>query len=162
LRLLTRLLSGGATVILDKGGEPEEAARIEGLVAALQGEGFRSVALDDPACGAEVPSAAAGIQLLTWQGSIGRFAALIGASDVYIGYDSAGQHIAAAFGVPTINIFTGFTSPRMPERWAPYGRGPVEMLVLDTTETRTLPQIDAIVDEVMSRMPGGYKSSSSS
>jgi ADP-heptose:LPS heptosyltransferase len=162
LRLLTRLLSGGATVILDKGGEPEEAARIEGLVAALQGEGFRSVALDDPACGAEVPSAAAGIQLLTWQGSIGRFAALIGVSDVYIGYDSAGQHIAAAFGVPTINIFTGFTSPRMPERWAPYGRGPVEMLVLDTTETRTLPQIDAIVDEVMSRMPGGYKPSSSS
>jgi ADP-heptose:LPS heptosyltransferase len=162
LRLLARLLSDGATVVLDKGGEPEEAARIEGLIAALQGEGFRSAALDDLACGTEVTSAAAGIQLFTWQGSIGRFAALIAASDVYIGYDSAGQHIAAALGLPTIDIFTGFTSHRMPERWAPYGRGLVEMLRLDISETRTLPQIDAIVDRVVSRMPGGYKSSSSS
>jgi ADP-heptose:LPS heptosyltransferase len=162
LRLLTRLLSDGVTVILDKGGEPEEAARIEGLVAALQGEGFRSVALDDPACGAEVPSAAAGIQLRTWQGNIGRFAALIAASDAYIGYDSAGQHIAAAFGIPTIDVFTGFTSPRMPERWAPYGRGSVEMLKLDFAEMKTPPPIDAIVDDVVSRMPEGYRSSSSS
>jgi ADP-heptose:LPS heptosyltransferase len=162
LRLLTRLLSDGATVVLDKGGEPEEAARIEGLVAALQGEGFRSVALDDPACGSGAPSAAAGIRLLTWQGGIGRFAALIAASDVYIGYDSAGQHIAAALGIPTIDIFTGFTSPRMPERWAPYGRGSVEMLRVDITEAMTLPQLDATVDEAMSRMPGGYGSSSSS
>lgn len=162
LRLLTRLLSDGATVILDKGGEPEEAARIAGLVAALQGEGFASVALDDPACGTEVPSAAAGVQLLTWQGSIGRFAALIATSDVYIGYDSAGQHIAAALGIPTITVFTGFTSPRMPERWAPYGRGSIAMLRLDMGETKTLPQIGAIVDEVVSRMPEGYGSSSSS
>jgi ADP-heptose:LPS heptosyltransferase len=162
LRLLTRLLADGATVILDKGGEPEEAARIEGLVATIQGEGFRSVALDDPAYSPEGSSAPAGIQLLTWQGSIGRFAALIAASDIYVGYDSAGQHIAAALGIPTIDIFTGFTSPRMPERWAPYGRGSVEMLRLDLTETMTLPQIDAIVDDVISRMPAGYGSSSSS
>jgi ADP-heptose:LPS heptosyltransferase len=120
------------------------------------------VALDDPACSPEGPSAPAGIQLLTWQGSIGRFAALIAASDIYVGYDSAGQHIAAALGIPTIDIFTGFTSPRMPERWAPYGRGSVEMLRLDLTETMTLPQIDAIVDDVISRMPAGYRSSSSS
>jgi ADP-heptose:LPS heptosyltransferase len=162
LRLLTRLLSDGVTVILDKGGESEEAARIEGLVAALRGEGFLSATLDDRAYDTGLPSAAAGVQLLTWQGGIGRFAALIAESDVYIGYDSAGQHIAAALGVPTIDIFTGFTSPRMPERWAPYGRGSVEMLRLDIAETKTRPQIDAIVDDVMSRMPGGYGSSSSS
>jgi ADP-heptose:LPS heptosyltransferase len=31
-----------------------------------------------------------------WDGSIGAFAGLIADSDQYIGYDSAGQHIAAA------------------------------------------------------------------
>jgi ADP-heptose:LPS heptosyltransferase len=153
LRLLTRLLSDGTTVILDKGGEPEEAARIEGLLAALRGEGFPSVALDDCVNERGLPSAAAGVQVLTWQGSIGRFAALIAESDVYIGYDSAGQHVAAALGIPTIDIFTGFTSPRMLERWAPHGQGPVEVLRLDTSETYTLPQIEAIVDDVVSRMP---------
>jgi ADP-heptose:LPS heptosyltransferase len=162
LRLLTRLLSDGATVILDKGGESEEVARIEGLVAALRGEGFLSGALDDCVYDTGLPSITAGIKLFTWQGSIGRFAALIAESDVYVGYDSAGQHIAAALGIPTIDIFTGFTSPRMPERWAPYGRGTVEMRILDSTETKTLPQIDGIVHDVASRMPGGYGSSSSS
>ena len=76
------------------------------------------------------PAEVGGASLLTWQGGIGRFAALIAESTAYIGYDSAGQHIAAALGVPTIDIFTGFTSPRMPERWSPHGPGSVHVLVL--------------------------------
>jgi ADP-heptose:LPS heptosyltransferase len=154
-RLLTRLLSDGATVILDKGGEPEEAARIDRLVAALRDEGFSSIALDDRFDVAGLPSDTAGVRLLTWEGGIGRFAALIAESEVYIGYDSAGQHIAAALGVPTIDIFTGFTSPRMPERWAPYGRGPVQVLVFNAAEPHTPSRLEAIVDDVLSHIPQG-------
>jgi ADP-heptose:LPS heptosyltransferase len=153
-RLLTRLLSAGAMLILDKGGDPEEMARIETLVAALGGQGVPALALNERPDAMAQPEPFSGIRLLTWQGGIGRFAALIAKSTVYIGYDSAGQHIAAALGVPTIDIFTGFTSPRMPERWSPHGRGSVHVLVLDAAETYPAARLDAIVDEVLAHVPG--------
>ena len=160
--LLRHLLTSGATVILDQGGEPEETARIERLIIALQQEGVQAVALDGLEDVAGRPSELAGAPLLTWHGGIGRLAALIAQSDVYVGYDSAGQHIAAAFGVPTIDLFTGFTSPRMPERWAPYSRGPVQVLVFDATESYTPSRLEAIVDMVLSLIRGTHRSSSSS
>jgi ADP-heptose:LPS heptosyltransferase len=153
-RLLARLLSAGATVILDKGGEPDEAARIEALVATLAGKGLRALALDERRDMA-LPAELSGMHLLTWQGGIGRFAALIAESTTFIGYDSAGQHIAAALGVPTIDIFTGFTSPRMSERWAPHGPGSVHVLVVDAAESYPAAQLDAIVDDVLARVPRG-------
>jgi ADP-heptose:LPS heptosyltransferase len=38
-----------------------------------------------------------------------------------VGYDSAGQHVAAACGVPLISVFAGFPSLRMFHRWSPSG-----------------------------------------
>jgi hypothetical protein len=38
-----------------------------------------------------------------------------------VGYDSAGQHVAAASGVPLISIFAGFPVERMFQRWHPSG-----------------------------------------
>jgi len=38
---------------------------------------------------------------------------------LYVGYDSAGQHVAAAAGIPLISIFAGFPAPRMFDRWRP-------------------------------------------
>jgi ADP-heptose:LPS heptosyltransferase len=153
--LLARLLSEGATVILDKGGDPEEMARIDALVATVGGQGFRVLALDERRDMVSSPAEVAGTSLLTWQGGIGRFAALIAESTAYIGYDSAGQHIAAALGVPTIDIFTGFTSPRMPERWSPHGPGPVHVLVLDGAETYHAARLNTIVDDVLAHVPRG-------
>jgi ADP-heptose:LPS heptosyltransferase len=148
-------LSEGATVILDKGGDPEEMARIDALVAMLGGKGFRVLALDERRDVVSPQAEVGGASLLTWQGGIGRFAALIAESTAYIGYDSAGQHIAAALGVPTIDIFTGFTSPRMPERWSPHGPGPVHVRVLDGTEAYSSARLDAIVDDVLAHVPRG-------
>jgi ADP-heptose:LPS heptosyltransferase len=51
-------------------------------------------------------------------------------SDLYVGYDSAGQHIAAALSIPTIDIFAGYTSPLVPARWRPHGRGPVSLVTV--------------------------------
>ena len=58
-----------------------------------------------------------------WEGSFAGFASLIAGSRLYVGYDSAGQHVAAACGVPLISIFAGFPSPRMFARWRPTGAG---------------------------------------
>ena len=121
----------------------------------LKEKGFHAVLLDEGSDVVSPPTEVGRTSLLTWQGGIGRFAALIAESTVYIGYDSAGQHIAAALGVPTIDIFTGFTSPRMPERWSPYGPAPVHVLVLDAVETYSSARLDAIVDDVLGHIPRG-------
>jgi ADP-heptose:LPS heptosyltransferase len=154
-RLLARLLSEGATVILDKGADPEEVGRIDALVATLRREGFQALGLDTQHDVVSSSTEFGRVSLLTWQGSIGRLAALIAESTAYIGYDSAGQHIAAALGVPTIDIFTGFTSPRMLERWSPHGSAAVHVLAIDAAETYSSARLDAVVDDVLARVPQG-------
>jgi ADP-heptose:LPS heptosyltransferase len=67
--------------------------------------------------------AASGVTAATWEGSFAGFARIIAASRLYVGYDSAGQHIAAAYEVPLISIFAGFPCERMFARWRPRGLG---------------------------------------
>ncbi len=50
--------------------------------------------------------------------SIGMFAAVLKACKLFIGGDSAGIHIAAAVGTPTVSIF----GPASPFAWAPQGK----------------------------------------
>jgi ADP-heptose:LPS heptosyltransferase len=92
---LLRLLAGRAPVVIDTGAGGEEAARVE--------------------------RAAAGTGATFWKGSFAAFARIIAGSSLYVGYDSSGQHAAAACGVPLISIFAGFPAPRMFHRWQPKG-----------------------------------------
>jgi len=92
--LLGLLAGTGATVLVDKGAGAEERARVE---AALQ-PGMR-----------------------THDGAFAPFAAEIARSKLFVGYDSAGGHVASACGVPLISIANGFASERMLARWRPNG-----------------------------------------
>jgi len=65
--------------------------------------------------------ARSGVQARLWEGSFAGFASLMAGSRLYVGYDSAGGHVAAACGLPLISIFAGFPSPRMFARWRPSG-----------------------------------------
>lgn len=65
------------------------------------------------------------------KGSFASFAALIAASSLYVGYDSAGQHAAAALGVPLVSVFRGFASERTFARWKPDSPAPVTVLRAD-------------------------------
>ncbi len=96
-RLLALLANSGAPVVIDKGAGGEEAERV--TRAATR----------------------ASVKVDYWDGSFAGFAAIIASSSLYVGYDSSGQHAAAACGVPSITVFTGFASPRMFERWRPAG-----------------------------------------
>jgi hypothetical protein len=87
-------------ILIDKGAGGEEAERVERAVAEVDGEG-----------------------ITMWDGSFASFAAQIQRSRLYVGYDSAGGHVAAACGVPMISIFAGAVSQRMYERWRPNHRG---------------------------------------
>jgi hypothetical protein len=92
--LLTVLAETGASVLVDTGASEEERVRVE---AALQ-SGMRIHA-----------------------GAFAPFAFEIARSKLFVGYDSAGGHIASACGVPLISIASGFASERMAARWRPNG-----------------------------------------
>jgi len=92
--LLSMLAETGASVLVDTGASEEERQRVE---AAVQ-PGMRSYA-----------------------GAFAPFAFEIARSKLFVGYDSAGGHIASACGVPLISIAQGFASERMAARWRPNG-----------------------------------------
>jgi hypothetical protein len=92
--LLRMLHESGASVLVDKGGSAEERARVER--ALLPG-------------------------MRTHNGAFAPFAAMVARSRLFVGYDSAGGHVASACGVPLISIAKGFISERMAERWRPHG-----------------------------------------
>ena len=99
----------------------------EELLAMLARRGHR-LCVDIGAGGAEAERVRraierSGVQVSLWEGSFAGFASIIAGSSLYVGYDSAGQHVAAACGVPLITIFAGFPSLRMFQRWRPAGTG---------------------------------------
>jgi ADP-heptose:LPS heptosyltransferase len=96
--LLRLLAETGRRVVVDEGASLEEAAR------------------------ARRAAGAAGVE--TWRGPFAEFAERIRRSSLYAGYDSAGGHAAASFGVPLVSIFLGYPCERMFERWKPGGPGP--------------------------------------
>jgi ADP-heptose:LPS heptosyltransferase len=62
------------------------------------------------------------------EGSFASFAGMIAASSLFVGYDSAGQHVAATLGIPLICVFAGYANQRMYERWAPDSPGPAAVI----------------------------------
>ena len=116
--LLRLLVRSGMPVCIDEGAGGEEAARVQWAVAA---------------CGAGVEG---------WNGSFAGFAARIARSRLYVGYDSAGQHVAAACGIPLISVFAGFACPRMFARWRPAGN---VIRVDDPDPPRVLDAVRAIL-----------------
>jgi ADP-heptose:LPS heptosyltransferase len=70
-----------------------------------------------------------------WEGSFAGFASLIAQSDFYAGYDSAGQHAAAASGTPLVSYFAGAPSDRFRRRWSPAGPGSIEVKTQWTSQS---------------------------
>lgn len=138
-RLLSALLADGATVVLAKGIGAEEVTRAERHIAKLRAAGWRVAEVNRQnlvVSEAELmerlsAEPALGVDVLTFEGRLGLFCALVAASDEYIGYDSAGQHIAAALGVPTIDIFADSNTPLAAKRWRPFGPGLVRVVEAD-------------------------------
>ena len=101
--LLAGLARLGTPLLVDTGAGGEEAERVERAVRQ-----------------AGLPSS----QVRLFQGAFSGFALSIARSRLYVGYDSAGQHAAAALGVPVLTIFAGFPCERFYWRWQPWGPGP--------------------------------------
>jgi ADP-heptose:LPS heptosyltransferase len=97
---LLRLLSQRArNIIVDKGAGGEEAERVDCAIAESRAT-----------------------NIATWNGSFAGFANIVSRAGFYVGYDSAGQHAAAAARIPQVTIFRGHVNERMFQRWRPSGR----------------------------------------
>ena len=103
-RLLAALAQRGLPLIVDAGAGGEEAERVEKAIEASRAH------------------------VEVWRGSFAGFASIIKRSRLYVGYDSAGQHVAAACGIPLVTVFAGAPCPRFEQRWRPFGTGSVEVV----------------------------------
>ncbi len=85
-----------------------------------------------------------------YKGPFAGFAAQIASSRVYVGYDSAGGHVAAASGVPMVSIFAGFPCARMFDRWRPSGHDKIRVILVTDQEPGTvLKETLKAVDELL-------------
>ncbi len=120
-------------ILIDKGAGGEEAERVESAVAKIGGDG-----------------------IVMWDGSFAGFAAHIQRSRLFVGYDSAGGHVAAACGVPMISIFAGAVCERMFQRWRPTGLGKIEII---RPEKMSLPELLATFESLLSDLRGARPAS---
>ena len=144
--LLRELLQSGCTVLLDKGAGGEEAERATRLAEDVKNGGLPVLELD-----AESAASAPDLlrcRMLAWQSGIGAFSALTAECDEYVGYDSAGQHIAAALGVPTISVFSRIAPQVFRNRWRPTGPG-VSKLVAELASDGAARPTAAVLREVI-------------
>ncbi len=122
-RLIAALLDGGRKILIDKGAGGEETKRVENVLSRYP-------------------------RIESRQGDYAPFASRIAQSKLYVGYDSAGQHVAAACGVPVISIFAGYVSERMFQRWRPTGKGRIEVVkVTDPDPATVLAQTLSVLEK---------------
>lgn len=125
-QLLRLLISLDRPLLIDLGPGGEEEARVRQALARA-GDTLSSE------------------HVHVWRGSFASFASSIATSSLYVGYDSSGQHAAAAFGIPRITIFSGFPNERFLARWQPDGRG-VSYAIRATNPQETL---DAVTRTIL-------------
>ena len=112
-QLAAALLDRGYKILIDKGAGGEETERVNNVLSSYP-------------------------EIESWQGDYAPFASRIAQSKLYIGYDSAGQHVAAACGVPVVSIFAGHVSDRMFQRWRPTGKGRIEVVKVTNPDPATV------------------------
>jgi ADP-heptose:LPS heptosyltransferase len=152
LNLVQKILADGALIILDKGYGQEELEQANALLQAVSRQGIKiaEVSADNPGIpGIEAKGSRSNQpRLVAFQGTINKFAALIRQSDCYIGYDSLGQHLAAALGRDVITVFAGYPADLFPERWKPMGKGRIHLVKAKSGPFPPGHQ-DRLVDEVL-------------
>jgi hypothetical protein len=111
--LLRSIAAGGKSVLLDEGAGGEERDRVRRLCERVPG-------------------------VQSWSGAYAPFAYAISRAKQYVGYDSAGQHVAAACGTPLLSIFAGYPAERMFQRWRPDGPGRIDIVKVTDREPRNV------------------------
>ena len=115
--LIQALLSIPDTIVILDTGRSQEGQWIADHLARIQHQGWATACLTDTEISTN--SIAFGHGLIIFKGSLGALGKMIDAADCFIGYDSCGQHLAAATRTPSVIVFAGAPSARFIKRWSP-------------------------------------------
>lgn len=116
--LIESLLTQPKTiVVLDTGRGQHKGQWIADHLARVRTLNFPVICLQDNEITNNIISFDHG--LIIFNGSLGSLGKMIDAADCFIGYDSCGQHLAAATSTPSIIVFAGAPSTRFIHRWSP-------------------------------------------
>jgi len=145
-KLIVELLKTPNTiVVLDKGFGEEEKRIAASIMAYVKENGF---AVRDAEYSA-LEQNGIGWGLVAIQCSIGELCSIIAACDQYIGYDSAGQHIAAAVETPGITLFIGTGNMRFVRRWRAFGKEPNHVIhIADGKPGHNSRAIEALIQRI--------------
>jgi ADP-heptose:LPS heptosyltransferase len=139
--VLGALLRQNRRVLLDRGSGGEEGERVDVLVERLGSPTL----------------------LHLHDGSYASFASHILQSKLYVGYDSAGQHVAAAGQVPLVSVFAGYSCERMLSRWRPTGKAAHVVVVNENGRSgalnRSLEAIGEAAEEAWAKSKGRMSTS---
>ncbi len=139
------LIENGAKVILDEGFGKDEIERADKIIDRLKERGKTIVKVNEDLAFSDSSNP----DLITYKGGIGQFAALISQSRFYIGYDSMGQHVAAALEIPELVIFNGYPSEKFSRKWHPYGNGKIKIIHAEgKTEKDVLENTKRVLNEL--------------
>jgi ADP-heptose:LPS heptosyltransferase len=143
--LLSLLKEPNTVILLDKGFGDEELQYAGTLLKTIKTKGY---AILDSVF-EHGPDAALNWGVIGLQTRIGEISALIAACDEYIGYDSAGQHIAAALKTPCLTIFAGSNNMRFIRRWSAFGPNTCRIVHVDTLTDPTAVDVEDVVSRIM-------------
>jgi ADP-heptose:LPS heptosyltransferase len=139
--VLAALLRQNRSILLDRGPGGEETARVDTMVGRLGNPPL----------------------LLVHDGSYASFASHILQSKLYVGYDSAGQHVAATADIPLVSVFAGYACERMLARWRPTRRTSHIVAVSEADRSsaleRTLHAIGVAAEEAWATSKGRMSTS---
>ena len=119
--VLEILRARGYRIIIDCGAGEEEEDLVKRRVRAFKG----SVR---PLADTSWPPRHKLADLMHFSGTLLAFGSFASGADLFIGYDSAAAHMAAALYVPVIDIFVGAQSALMRQRWTPSGQMEVRVI----------------------------------
>ena len=128
--LLLSLLEKGYRVVLDRGAGDEELQRSKRLTDSVIENGATVGDVDG-----YLPRHGPLSDVMVFEGSLAGFAGYVNSSELYVGYDSAAGHVAAALGMDVITVFAGAASDRMIDRWRPWGLNHTTLVAVHPAST---------------------------
>ncbi len=130
---LVNKLSQHHLLFLDCGATAKENDLVERILCFLNASGIAVLCLNELTYSTRNYTPSQPPQLIAWKGGIGSFAALIANSDWYVGYDSSGQHLAAALAIPVHTIFVNPNSASFAQRWQPHSKAKTNVSLIDAS-----------------------------
>lgn len=150
--IVLKLIKKGLPVILDGGFGEEETSRTNRLKEIVKKEGYTNYIINRDIAKIDSEKIAKA-NLMIHFGTIPSFASLIEKSSFYIGYDSMGQHLAAALKIPEAIVYASCEEKRFMEMWHPHTDSSVKQIFYSVKDRAPFMTENQTLDNVITSTP---------